>query len=516
MKAAIRGVVRAVVRVAVVAVLRAAHAVARGARDAAWWTRVRWFRLAIAAFTLAATLVEWSVIPPVYPLNFLFSGLSVVGILTSPFLPRASGWLIIATVVGRLFVLDLSGPNPLWAAYLALAIIGYDSAIPVAVAALLVVTASECVPVALNAFNALSATWIGMINYVGMFTLASMAGMSFRWRRQRDEMRERAVALERRQWEADTLRRNTLLASRIHDSASGGLSTIALIAQRRLRRLPDADDDVDDGTDADADAARTTEPDRRAEREDWRFVNERALAVLDEIHRVIDLLERPGRSGGSSDGGSDDGGVPGVAAGAPSVWRDDAVADGGGDAGNTADLDDAGERAYGGDTSGWRIIDAAIRDAETNLAHLGFRGAIASHGGLPDDCAIGPVRAAANLIGEIAANIIRHMDPSAGEYRCVVTMGSDAIAVMETNPIGKSRASRQTGTGAQSSGPRATDSSSTRSARHGPRPHGSGLAMHRRIIEAWGGELNASAEDGDWVIYARIPLAADEAPASAQ
>ncbi|PWG66253.1 hypothetical protein [Bifidobacterium callitrichidarum] len=380
------------------------------------WLRAHWFRLAIAAFALAATLVEWSVIPPIYPLNFLFSGLSVVGILLSPFLPRISGWLIIVTVVARLFVLDLSGPNPLWAAYLALAIIGYDSAIPVAVAALLTVALAECIPVALNTFNALSATWIGMVNYIGMFTLATMGGMSFRWRRQRDEIREQAMVLERRQWQLDTLQRNTRLASRIHDSASGGLSYIALTAQRQLRRI---------GNDAE----------HQAERQDWQFVNDQALAVLDEIHHVIDLLEQPERTRQS----------------APRVGRHQ----------------DA--------------IDTAIRDARAKLGQLGFAGTIESRGEMPQDYADESIEAAANLLGEIAANITRHMGPAQGEYRCVITYGDGAIEIMETNPI----------------------MPANRSA--GLKPHGSGLMMHRRIITRLGGELNTSAEDGDWVLYARIP-----------
>lgn len=384
------------------------------------WLRAHWFRLAIAAFALAATLVEWSVIPPIYPLNFLFSGLSVVGILFSPFLPRISGWLIIVTVVARLFVLDLSGPNPLWAAYLALAIIGYDSTIPVAVAALLTVSLAECIPVALNTFNALSATWIGMINYIGMFTLATMGGMSFRWRRQRDEVREQAMILERRQWQLDTLQRNTRLASRIHDSASGGLSYIALTAQRQLRRIGD-------------------DAEHHAERQDWQFVNDQALAVLDEIHHVIDLLEQPERTGQST----------------PHADRHQQ-----------------------------ETIDAAIQNAKTKLSQLGFSGTIESRGEMPRDCADESIEAAADLLGEIAANITRHMDSVQGEYRCVVTFGTDAIEIMETNPIMPANGSA------------------------GLKPHGSGLAMHRRIISSLGGELNTSAEDGDWVLYARIPTGA--------
>ena len=61
-----------------------------------------------------------------------------------------------------------------------------------------------------------------MVNYIGSFIFATLIGISFRWRPQRDESERRTLKLERRQWELDTLKRNTELASRIHDSASGG------------------------------------------------------------------------------------------------------------------------------------------------------------------------------------------------------------------------------------------------------------------------------------------------------
>ena len=396
------------------------------------WLRTRWPRIAIAAFALAATLIEWAAIPPVYPLNALFSGISVVAIILTPVLPCTAAWVIIATVVARLFVLDLSGPNPLWAAYLALAIIGYDSAIPVSIAALLTVILAECVPVAMNRFNALSATWIGMVNYIGMFTLAAVAGMSFRWRRQRDEMREHAMTLERRQWRAATLRRNTRLASRIHDSASGGLSYIALTAQRRLRHLPEGNGD--DG-----------------ERRDWEFVNIQALAVLDEIHHVIDLLEETAvdRSAESGD------------AKKPVAPQESAAA------------------------AGVATIRRAVENSRERLDRLGLNGTFDVRGEPPGDCAEASVREAVALLGEVSANIGRHLSPAGGAYYCAVTMGDDAIEIMETNPLSAPQKPETPGTGVPA--------------------HGSGLAMHRRIIVSLGGELNTSAEDGDWVLYVRIP-----------
>ncbi|PST47102.1 hypothetical protein CPA40_01910 [Bifidobacterium callitrichos] len=416
----------------------------------------RAFRILIALFVLAATLIEWAAIPPIYPLTRLLCIIAVIAVILSPFLPRTASWLIIAGVIARLFILDLSGPNPLWAAYLALALIGYDSSIPVAIGALTAISLAECVPVALSRFNALSATWVGMVNYVGMFVFATMIGMALRWRRQRDESRERAMDLERRQWRLDTLQRNTRLASRIHDSASGGLSYIALTAQRQLRRIPD--DDTHAG-----------------ERADWRFVDEQARHVLDEIHRVIDLLER-----------SED------------AARRTPATDSGTDADRMGDATDA-TPAESPRPNGDMIGDA-VREARRRLDHLGFTGTMELRG-VPEHTPADippsvrpdrrhatdePAAQAANLIGEIASNIIRHLDPAAGAYRAVVTLGEHAIEIMETNPLPAT--------------PKPADVA----------PHGSGLELHRRIIARLGGELNTSAEDGDWIIYARIPLDADD------
>jgi hypothetical protein len=396
--------------------MKRVHADAVGA--VARWMRDHRFRMLIALAALVATAIEWAAIPPVYPLNGVFAGICVIGMLTSPFLPRTSGWLIIGTVIARLYVFDLSGPNPLWAAYLALAIIGYESRIPVAVAALLTISIAECIPVAMDSFTALSATWIGMVNYVGMFMFATMTGMALRWRKQRDESREQAMALERRQWELNALQRNTRLASRIHDSASGGLSCIALTAQRQLRRL-DSDEE------------------HAGQRKDWGFVNNQALGVLKEIHQVIDLMER-----------SEPLAVPDAATNGPGLQQE-------------------------------KILQT-IMQADDKLHGLGFRGTFEIHGGLEPDYSDDALSAATNLLGEIAANISRHLDPEDGEYYCAVTLGRSAIEIMQTNPI---RTSRTTAAIA----------------------HGSGLALHRSILERLGGELNTSAEDGDWVIYAHIP-----------
>ena len=284
------------------------------------------------------------------------------------------------------------------------------------------------------------------------------------------------MGLERRQWRLDTLQRNTRLASRIHDSASGGLSYIALTAQRQLRRIPD--DDAHAG-----------------ERADWRFVDEQALRVLDEIHHVIDLLERPEEPQGTAETGADSA----TAANADRVGSVGVI----GSTSDDADETRATAPAHPSKPLYGRAIADAVDEARSRLDRLGFtgsmelRGAPDGNGGSdwPDgvggtDASDEPVMEAARLIGEIASNITRHLDPAAGSYHAVVTLGEDAVEIMETNPL-----------------PVAPIPSRLA-------PHGSGLELHRRIITRLGGELNTSAEDGDWVIYARIPLHTDGATAT--
>ena len=101
------------------------------------------------------------------------------------------------------------------------------------------------------------------------------------------------------------------------------------------------------------------------------------------------------------------------------------------------------------------------------------------------DCAEASVREAVALLGEVSANIGRHLSPAGGTSYYAVMMSDDAIEIMETNWLSAPQKPETPGTGVPA--------------------HGSGRAMHRRIIASLGGELNTSAEDGDWVLYARIP-----------
>ena len=390
------------------------------------WLHSHAFRMLLAMIVIVANSIEWVSIPPVFPQTLALSSALMILAAATVIWPRAAGWAIVFVVAARTFVLDLSGPNPLWGVWLALVLIGYHCALRWAVAAFLIVTVSQCIPLLTGSYTALAATWVGMVNYIGSFIFATLIGVSFRWRSQRDASERRALELERQQWELNTLKRNTEIASRIHNSASGGLSAIALTAQRQLRQLRDTDD--------------------IGAHNSWRFVNDQALGVLNEVHKVIDLLE---------------------------VAPTD---------NNVYDSDIADEQ-----TSQNRMIDA-LDKAHEQLEALGYSGTFTVNGSLPRAFPDPSAQAAIRLIGETTANIARHMNAGSGKYRIVVTLNEHAIAIMETNPISDHG-----------------NSNSHKTAISGLNSHGSGLRLHREIIESLGGELNTSDEDGEWVLYARIP-----------
>lgn len=94
-------------------------------------------------------------------------------------------------------------------------------------------------------------------------------------------------------------------------------------------------------------------------------------------------------------------------------------------------------------------------------------------------------RCTLGLLEEIYANIVRHGDSDGGPYAVVVSTDSGGLRVTATNPLAVASDGLQA---------------------FGRMRHGRGLALHRAEVEALGGELNAAAEDGVWVLNAHIPL----------
>ncbi|MBW3092452.1 hypothetical protein KIH79_05740 [Bifidobacterium sp. 82T10] len=132
-------------------------------------------------------------------------------------------------------------------------------------------------------------------------------------------------------------------------------------------------------------------------------------------------------------------------------------------------------------------LEKYVEDQDRTMAMLGIRGT--SQVRCTGSKTVSPAvrRATMNLLEEIYANLVRHCamraDPA---YHLFVTIDDRRIRINEVNVL-------------------ADESDSLT---HGHR-HGSGLSLHRASIEAFGGTLHASAQDGAWTIDAEIPIVAN-------
>lgn len=209
-------------------------------------------------------------------------------------------------------------------------------------------------------------------------------------------LRDRETRLGEARSRMDRMRRDCELAGRTHDTVAGGLSYIAFLAQQRME-----DSDLDD-----------------EEREAWQRVDQAAQRTLDNVHRVIDVLD-----GGETPPGS----------------------------GCLADL-----------------LGGRVKAGVARLRTLGFDGTISVDvDGLPG-VQVGEAasREASDLVDELFVNIAAHADPDQ-PYSLDVAAGR-----------GRFRRARS----------------------------GRGLGLHRRRIQVLGGTLNTSLEDGEWTLYADLPL----------
>lgn len=220
--------------------------------------------------------------------------------------------------------------------------------------------------------------WTCML--MGACALAACAiGMMIGWQRQvRAAERAQAERLRAEQ-ELERKRRNETIAKNIHDSLTGNLSYIALLAQRELARLEseetDGDGDNKDGNNG-KEAADT-----------WRSVERNANDALRGVRRVIGLL----------------------------------------------DAEDAG--TYDGDGEE-RSFEGIMRIAEPKLADLGIHGKTVildrSGGGKPD----GERREAAYaLVEEVYANLMRHCAAGENAYFLRVETTDEGTTIAEANAL---------------------------------------------------------------------------------
>lgn len=188
---------------------------------------------------------------------------------------------------------------------------------------------------------------------------------------------DRNSRLEQAQYRMSMMERDTMLASKTHDTVTGGLSYIAFTAQQRLEdeRLSDA------------------------ERAAWRRIDETAQHTIDNVHTVIDILGHADASKSlRADGGN----------------RDCIVAQGG---------------------SFFDKIQTHCEAGDDHLHSLGFAGE--SHvAETVKSFEVGRERTdeCTRLLDELYANIAGHADPSQ-QYAVFANVENGHLHVTETNSI---------------------------------------------------------------------------------
>lgn len=175
------------------------------------------------------------------------------------------------------------------------------------------------------------------------------------------------------------------------------------------------------------------------------------------------------------------------------AWRrvDDAAQRTLDDVHQVIDVLDGGDPASARCCSPADAIKARIDAGVARVRALGFDGTASADPDGLDDVRIGDeaLWEAADLIDELFVNIASHADPDK-PYSLNVSVESGRLRVVQTDI--------------------AADGGRFRRARSGR-----GLALHRRRIRALGGTLNTSLEDGEWTLYADLPLHDDTAGADA-
>lgn len=283
-----------------------------------------------------------------------------------------------------------------------------------------------------------------IVSLDGSFCLSALAGYALVERRRVEDARRLAEENAR-------MRRDVELGSRIHDSVTQGLTAIALTADR-LRAAESVASVAPGGTGSPGG------PDGDLD-DELAMIASTARRTLGQVRSVIDVLN-----------GRDEG-----FAAAPALDRLPAL------------------RAMG-------------REGDDRLRRLGFEGRttieadegaaefVDSAGSVAfNPEAINPVawRELVDLLGQLATNIAVHADPQAGAYAIDVRLETGANGPRAT-------VTQSNGVAAAHEGLQAGDRV----------PHsGRGLALHRARIEALGGSLHTSLEDGVWVLSAVIPLA---------
>jgi signal transduction histidine kinase len=329
------------------------------------------FRLIMTIGAAAFSVIDWAVEPPASEFDATF-GLIYIALLSLVFfIPRTAsvGLLLMELVV--CFAPVQGGPSRFWGTYFAIGILAYEvhSAIfitgPIGFSVIV-----QCAQIAGGDDYSFGAIDVGAS--LAMCCTAAMIGYGFRWRSDLDSKRIEQNRLQLLEQQNAFLLRNSVQATKIHDSVAQKLTGMRLIAQRGIRRSTDRDDYHDDC-------------------EDWHEIDALSQQGLEEVRSIIDMmLENPPDN----------------------------------------------KSAQAADSSWMQVIKKTLESGDKRLRKQGFEGSgeIMDIGFSADGVTRDIRDAVTSLLGELYTNIAKHGDKD-GDYQVSVTLQNRQVEIVQINQV---------------------------------------------------------------------------------
>ena len=162
---------------------------------------------------------------------------------------------------------DIMFPTQLWNAWLAFGLLSYHRRIPLTIVLILMETAGRCYEICRYADTGWTVS--GIVTACGASLVAAIIGFSLSQHRYIEHLEKERIQQRHVQQERNRLKRSMLLASKLHDSTTRGLTLIALLA----------DQSVHDDSPSDANAKRLAE------------MKTTAQSTLKTVREIITLLD---------------------------------------------------------------------------------------------------------------------------------------------------------------------------------------------------------------------------------
>lgn len=173
---------------------------------------------------VAMTVAETLIFPPVGAATALFVCVHVLSLVLMPWRPRVCCNIVLLTFVACCFIPDDGGPSLLWGTWLALGYVGmritswWGVLYPLAVST-----------VRMRRFNADGVPLNECVMLIFVMFFAFFIGKSLAWKEFVDQARRNELKYEKLSQHIEYLRREHMLAGRIHDSIAGNLTYMAIV-----------------------------------------------------------------------------------------------------------------------------------------------------------------------------------------------------------------------------------------------------------------------------------------------